>query len=153
MFGNIGKSKVRWNSNVKREKLWKHNLIGKCCKIPMRERDKLWKRNSLGKKWWSSRSGKETIVKMQLNRQRRWNSNVEKRLLWRRNKIQKYNELPMWKRDYCRNTIKSKSMMKFQSGKETVVEMQQNPKRWWNSNMERDKYSIALNIQKSPLNP
>ena len=35
-----------------------------------------------------------------------------------------YGEIPMWKRDYCGITVKPKSMMQFQCGKETITEKQ-----------------------------
>ena len=54
---------------------------------------------------------------------------IRERELWKRNSTGKCAVIPMWKRDYCGNAIKPKSMMKFQCGKETVLEMQQNPKK------------------------
>ena len=49
---------------------------------------------------------------------------MEDRLLWKHNKTQSGDEIPMWKTDYCGNTIKLKSAMKFQSGRQTIVETQ-----------------------------
>ena len=47
---------------------------------------------------------------------------MEDRLLWKHNKTQSGDEIPMWKTDYCGNAMKPKSMMKFQCGKYTIVE-------------------------------
>ena len=53
-------------------------------------------------------------METRLNRQMLWNSNVENRLLWKRNKTQKCDEIPWWKRDNCRNAIKYVNVVKFE---------------------------------------
>ena len=46
--------------------------------------------------------------------------------LWKRNSFGEYGEIPMWNKDNCGNAIKLATLMKFQRGKEIVMEMQLN---------------------------
>ena len=90
----------------------------------MRERDELRKRNAIGKHdeipMWKRDNYRKAIQNGKYGEIPMWKRDK----LWKCTLIGKYGEIPMWKRDYCGNTIKPKSMMKFQWGKETILEMQ-----------------------------
>ena len=74
-----------------------------------------------------------------------WNSNEEKRLLWKHIWISKYGGIPMRKRDFCGNTIKSANVMKSKWEKRLFVETQLNHRMLWNSPMwKRDYYGNII---------
>ena len=71
---------------------------------------------------------------------------MENRLLWKCNKTQKGDEIPMWKIDYCGNTIKLKNVMKFQCGNRLLWKRNKTQKYVEIPRWKRDNYGNAIKL-------